>query len=62
MLRYLGILGVVGLLLIVAGLGVIAYINPLIAAGVAAILVGLGLIVGNVFRRALAQFGLGGMI
>ncbi len=61
MLRYLGVLGVLGFLLVIAGLATIAYVAPMVAAGMAAILVGLGLVVGNVMRKMLAGFGLGGM-
>ncbi len=62
MLRKLGVVGIVGVLLVVAGLATIAYVEPIVAAGMAGILVGLGLVVGNVLRKMLASFGLGGMM
>lgn len=62
MLRKLGVVGIVGVLLVVAGLATIAYVEPIVAAGMAGILVGLGLVVGNVLRNMLASFGLGGMM
>lgn len=62
MIRYLGILGIVGLLLAIAGVGVIAYVDPLIAAGLVGVLVGMSVVVISIVRRAMASFGIGGMI
>ena len=56
----IGILGVFGLLLALAGIGLIAYVDPLLAAGLVAIIVGLGLVVTDLFKRLLASFGMGG--
>ena len=62
MLRSLGIPGLIGLLFVLAGVGLIAYVNPLIAAGVTAILVGIGFMVGNAVRKLMQSFGLAGMM
>lgn len=61
MFRKIGIVGIFGVLLAILGLGVLAYVEPLIAVGVALILVGMGVVLGNLLRRMLATFGMGGM-
>lgn len=43
MLGRLGISGVVGVLVILGGLSLIAYANPIIAGGLVLVLVGIGL-------------------
>lgn len=62
MIRSLGILGIVGLLIVAAGIALIAYVEPLIAAGMAAILVGVGIVVMNLVRRMMSKFGFGAMM
>lgn len=62
MLRSLGLLGVLGVVLAVVGVGVIAYVDPLLAAGMLGILVGAGLVVLSVVRGMMARLGLGGMV
>lgn len=54
----LGPLGIVGLLVIVGGIALIAYQNVLIAAGLALILVGLGLVVKALVSSVLTSFGM----
>lgn len=61
MIRKIGLLGILGFLLALLGFGVLAYVNPLIAAGVALIVLGVAALIGNVVRRTLANLGLGGM-
>lgn len=61
MLDKLGIAGLVGVLIILGGIGLLAWINPLIAAGIGLVVAGLGLIVYGLVTNVLASFGLGGM-
>ncbi|WP_338726791.1 hypothetical protein [Haladaptatus sp. DJG-WS-42] len=61
MLDKLGTGGLIGLIVLVAGLGVIAYANPLIAAGLALVLVGVGLVAKGLVSGLLSAFGMGGM-
>lgn len=56
----IGIVGVVGALLVLGGIALIGYVDPLIAAGMAAILAGLVLILRDVITNMLARFGFGG--
>ncbi|OIB55476.1 DUF7470 family protein [Natrialba sp. SSL1] len=58
MLNRLGPLGIVGILILVAGIGVIAYANWLVAAGIALVLAGLGLVVKALISNVLQQFGM----
>ncbi|MFC6731389.1 MULTISPECIES: hypothetical protein [unclassified Haladaptatus] len=61
MLDKLGTGGLVGLLLLVVGLGVIAYANPLVAAGLALVLAGVGLVAKGLVSGMLSAFGMGEM-
>ncbi|MFB6221301.1 MAG: hypothetical protein ABEH90_07660 [Halolamina sp.] len=58
MLDRLGIGGVVGLLVLLAGVALIAWQNLIIAAGMAFILAGLGLVVRALIGNVLRQFGM----
>ena len=58
MLQNLGALGIVGLVLLIAGIGLIAYANLLIAAGMALVLAGLGLVVKSLISGMLQSFGM----
>jgi hypothetical protein len=60
MLQRIGLAGVFGLLVVVGGLGLVAYANPLVAAGLATMVFGLGVLVQSVVSRTLAQFGMAG--
>ena len=62
MLRLLGPLSVVGLLVLLAGIAVIAWQNLVVAAGVALVLAGLGVVVFGFVRKVLASMGMGGMV
>jgi len=62
MLRLLGPLSVVGLLVLLAGIAVIAWQNLVVAAGVALVLAGLGVVVFGLVRKVLASMGMGGMV
>ncbi len=58
MLEKLGLTGVLGLLVLLAGVVLIARENLLIAAGMAFILAGLGLVVRALISSVMQQFGL----
>ncbi|ELY35904.1 DUF7470 family protein [Natronorubrum tibetense] len=58
MLRNLGPLGIVGIVILLAGIGLIAYQNLLIAAGMAMVLAGLGLVVKALISGMLQSFGM----
>lgn len=60
MIRSLGLMGIFGVLITIAGVAVVAYVDPVLAAGVIAVLVGIGLVVQSLVRRMLAGFGLAG--
>lgn len=53
-----GLIGVFGIVFAVGGIGVLAYENPLVALGVLAVVIGLGLLIQDLVRNALAQFGM----
>lgn len=61
MLDKLGTGGLIGLIILVAGLVVIAYADLLIAAGLALVLVGVGLVAKGLVSGLLSAFGMGGM-
>ena len=58
MLKNLGPQGIVGLVIVLAGIGLIAYESLLIAAGMALVLVGLGLVVKALISGMLQSFGM----
>jgi uncharacterized membrane protein HdeD (DUF308 family) len=58
MLKALGLLGGLGVVLLLGGLGLLAFVNPLIAAGVAAVVFGLGLVIYGVISTVLGQLGM----
>jgi hypothetical protein len=58
----LGAAGIVGILVILGGIGLIAWVNPLIAAGIGLVVAGVGLILYGVVTNVLASFGMGGMV
>lgn len=62
MLGKLGPLGVVGTLVLLAGIVVVALQNIVIAAGIALVVAGLGLVVFGLLRNLLASFGMGGAV
>lgn len=62
MSRSIGVMGVLGLLVVLAGIGVIAYENPILAGGMVAILVGVALVVVDFIKRAMAKLGFGAMM
>lgn len=62
MLRHLGAVGVLGLLLLLGGIGVIAWRDPVIAAGIALAIAGLGLVVRALVSSLMGALGMGGMV
>lgn len=58
MLQNLGPLGIAGLVLVLAGIALIAYVSPLIAVGMALVLGGLGLVVKALVSGLLQSFGM----
>lgn len=58
MLDSLGVLGWIGVFLLLVGVGVIAYADPLVAAGLVIVLVGLGLVVKEGIDRVMTMFGM----
>ena len=58
MLRALGVVGIIGLLIAIAGIGVIAYVDPILAGGVILTLAGITLTVQALVKGVLSKFGL----
>ncbi|QKY20794.1 hypothetical protein B4589_010540 [Halolamina sp. CBA1230] len=54
----LGVGGVVGLLLALAGIALVAWQAPIVAAGLAFVLAGLGLVVRALVGNVMRQFGM----
>ena len=54
----LGLLGIVGLLFILAGLGVVTWAAPLVGAGLALVFVGTGLVIKGVIGNMLQAWGM----
>lgn len=62
MLEKLGIVGVLGIVVSLAGLGIVAYEAPLIAAGLALVLVGLAVVAFALVKNVLSSLGMGAMV
>ncbi|MCG1004493.1 MULTISPECIES: hypothetical protein [Halobacterium] len=58
MLDKLGISGVVGVLLVLAGIGVVAWNAPIVAAGLVLVLLGLALLVRRAAKSVMGVFGM----
>jgi hypothetical protein len=58
MLDKLGRSGIVGLLLVVAGVAVVAWSAPVVAAGLTAVIVGLGLVARGAIQSVMGMFGI----
>lgn len=58
MLQNIGALGIVGLVILIAGIALIAYANLVIAVGMALVLAGLGLVVKSLISGMLQNFGM----
>ncbi|PSQ28242.1 hypothetical protein BRD03_04120 [Halobacteriales archaeon QS_9_68_17] len=62
MLRKLGAVGVLGVAVVLAGLALIAVADPVVAAGMALVLLGFGLTVKALVSNLLSSFGMGGIM
>jgi len=62
MIGKLGLAGITGVLVLFGGIGLLAWVNLKIAAGVAFVVAGLGLVVYGMVTNLLASFGMGGMV
>jgi hypothetical protein len=62
MLKRLGLPGVFGVLVMLAGIALIAWENLLIAGGLALTIAGLGLVVYGLVSGLLSAMGMGGMV
>jgi hypothetical protein len=62
MMNKLGAAGIGGILVILGGIGLLAWVDPLIAAGIGLVVAGLGLVLYGLVTNVLASFGMGGMV
>jgi hypothetical protein len=62
MLKKLGIAGILGLLLMVAGVALAAWVNILLGSALALVIAGLGLIVYGMVTNLMQAMGLGQMM
>lgn len=62
MLSDLGWTGLVGLLALIGGFGVLGYVDPVVAAGVALVVVGAALLVHAIVKALAVRFGMGDML
>ena len=62
MLDKLGVAGLLGFLLLLGGIGLLATIDLLIAAGVAFVVAGLGLVIYGLVSSFLGSLGMGQMM
>jgi len=62
MLDKLGVIGIFGVVLMLGGVAVVAVENLLIAAGIAFVVAGLGLVVFGLVKNLLSSLGMGGMV
>lgn len=62
MLRDLGLTGLVGVLMLLGGFAVLGYVDPIVAGGVALVLVGATLVVHAIVRALASRLGMGGMV
>ena len=60
MLDKLGIAGILGVVVMLGGIALVAWEAPIVAAGIAFVVAGLGLIVYGMVQNLLTAFGLGG--
>ncbi|WP_018256828.1 DUF7470 family protein [Halomicrobium katesii] len=56
----LGIAGLLGVVVMLGGIALVAWQAPIVAAGIAFVVAGLGLIVYGMVTNLLSAFGLGG--
>ena len=58
MLQKLGALGILGAVLLLAGIGVTAYANPVVGIGMALMVAGMGLLVKRGVDQVMGLFGM----
>ncbi|PSQ04925.1 hypothetical protein BRC92_03320 [Halobacteriales archaeon QS_4_69_31] len=58
----LGVAGIAGAVVSLGGIGLLAWVDPLVAAGIAFVVAGLGLVVYGLVSNLLASMGMGGMV
>ncbi|GGN99765.1 MULTISPECIES: DUF7470 family protein [Haloarcula] len=59
MLDKLGAAGIAGVVVLFGGIGLVAWKQPIVAAGIALVVGGLGLVVYGLVTSLLASFGMG---
>ncbi|MBO4247783.1 MULTISPECIES: hypothetical protein [Halomicrobium] len=59
MLDKLGIAGILGVVVMLGGIALVAWVAPIVAAGIAFVVAGLGLIVYGMVKNLMTAFGLG---
>jgi len=62
MLDKLGVPGLVGVLLLFGGIAVVAWVNLVVAGGIALVIAGLGLVVFGLIKNLMTSLGVGGMV
>ena len=58
MVGNIGLTGLVGVVLLIAGLGIVAVENPVIAIGFSLVLVGIGLVAKGLITNVMRSFGM----
>jgi hypothetical protein len=58
MFQRLGLVGVLGVVVMVAGIGLVTWQNPIIGGGIALMLAGVGLVVRSLVTSMLSMFGM----
>ena len=58
MVGNIGLTGLVGVVLLIAGLGIVAVENPVIAIGFSLVLVGIGLVAKGLITNIMRSFGM----
>ncbi|PSQ19289.1 hypothetical protein BRD00_02690 [Halobacteriales archaeon QS_8_69_26] len=59
MYRTLGPVGLLGVLVMVAGIGIISWRDPYIGGGLALVLAGIGIVVQRMITKVMGMFGMG---
>lgn len=62
MIQKLGLAGIAGLVLLLVGVALVAYESLIIAAGLAFVLAGIGLLAKGMVSAVVSQMGFGGMM
>lgn len=58
MLDKLGLSGILGVLLVVAGIAIVAWTAPVVAAGLTAVIVGVALVARGAIQSVMGMFGM----